>query len=115
MLKTHVMKLNTENTNCFIYETDESATADRLLIELLGGVRVEGLDRMRVTMKVSVVKRKHPLYINELADLAVRHNLDLYNDTQVEKFVRRVAEKLEVGSIAPTKAIFSTQGVLSRK
>lgn len=99
MLKTHVMKLNTENTNCFIYTTDE------LLIELLGGIRVEGLDRMRVTMKVSVVKRKHPQYTNELADLAIRHNLDLYNDTQVEKFVRRVAEKLEVGSIALTKAI----------
>lgn len=99
MLKTHVMKLNTENTNCFIYETEE------LLIELLGGVRVEGLDRMRVTMKVSVVNRKHPHYTNELADLAIRHNLDLYNDTQVEKFVRRVAEKLEVGSIALTKAI----------
>ncbi|MFN3664863.1 MAG: hypothetical protein ACK4S0_01815 [Sediminibacterium sp.] len=77
------MKMNTENANCFIYETDE------LLIELLGGVRVEGLDRMRVTMKVSVVNRKHPnnavgtspQYTNELADLAIRHNLDLYNDT----------------------------------
>lgn len=91
--------MNTENTNCFIYETEE------LLIELLGGIRVEGLDRMRVTMKVSVVNRKHLHYTNELADLAIRHNLDLYNDTQVEKFVRRVAEKLEVGSIALTKVI----------
>jgi hypothetical protein len=99
MLKTHVMKMNTENANCFIYETEE------LLIELLGGVRIDGLDRMRVTMKVSVVNRKHPQYTSELADLAIRHNLDLYNDTQVEKFVRRVAEKLEVGSIALTKAI----------
>ncbi|TDO28707.1 hypothetical protein BC659_0787 [Sediminibacterium goheungense] len=99
MLKTHVMKMNTENTNCFIYTTDE------LLIELLGGVRVEGLDRMRVTMKVSVKNRKQKLYTSELADLAIRHNLDLYNDTQVEKFVRRVAEKLEVGSITLTKAI----------
>lgn len=75
MLKTHVMKLNTENANCFIYETEE------LLIELLGGVRVEGLDRMRVTIKVSVVNRKYPQYTNELTDLAIRHNLDLYNDT----------------------------------
>ncbi len=99
MFKTYVMKLNTENTNCFVYETEE------LLIELLGGVRVEGLDRMRVTMKLSVVNRKHPQYTSELADLAIRHNLDLYNDTQVEKFVRRVAEKLEVGSIELTKAI----------
>jgi hypothetical protein len=60
---------------------------------------------MRVTIKVTVVKRKHPNQVGELAGLAVRHNLDLYNDTQVEKFVRRVAEKLEVGSIAITKAL----------
>jgi hypothetical protein len=54
MLKTHVMEMNTENANCFVYTTDE------LVIELLGGVRVEGLDRMRVTMKVSVVNRNPP-------------------------------------------------------
>jgi hypothetical protein len=86
--------LNTTNPNCFVYEAGE------LLIELLGGVRVDTLDRMRVTMKVMVVNRK-------LGDeeLAVRHNLDLYNDIQVEKFVRRVAERLEIGSIAITKAI----------
>ena len=95
------MELNTTNPNCFSYQTEE------LLIELLGGVRIEGLDRMRVTMKVTVTNRKHSSYLTnpELAGLSVRHNLDLYNDTQVEKFVRRVAEKLETGSIALTKAI----------
>jgi len=93
------MKLKTENHNCFWYETDE------LQIELLGGVRIDTLDRMRVTIKVSVTNRKHPQYTSELAEIAVRHNLDLYNDTQLEKFIRRVAEKLEVGSIAVTKAI----------
>ncbi|HEX7845454.1 MAG TPA: hypothetical protein VF476_06585 [Chitinophagaceae bacterium] len=95
------MELNTTNPHCFNYKTEE------LLIELLGGVRVEGLDRMRVTIKVTVINRKHKEYLNneELAGLSVRHNLDLYNDTQVEKFVRRVAEKLETGSIAIAKAI----------
>ena len=47
------MELNTINPHCFIYQTEE------LLIELLGGVSVEGLDRMRVTMKVTIVDRKH--------------------------------------------------------
>jgi hypothetical protein len=95
------MTLNTTNPHCFTYSTDE------LLIELLGGVRIDTLDRMRVTIKVAVVNRKLAGYLNnpELAGLSVRHNLDLYNDTQVEKFVRRVAEKLETGSIAITKAI----------
>jgi hypothetical protein len=100
------MKLNTENPNCFIYETEE------LLIELLGGVRIDTLDRMRVTIKVTVINRKHAKYVGELSGLAVRHNLDLYNDTQVEKFIRRVAEKLEIGSIALTKAIADITGEL---
>lgn len=95
------MELNITNPNCFTYHTEE------LLIELLGGIRIEGLDRMRVTMKITVINRKHAGYLTnpELAGLSVRHNLDLYNDTQVEKFVRRVSEKLETGSIALTKAI----------
>lgn len=95
------MILETTNPNCFTYQTEE------LLIELLGGVRVDTLDRMSVTIKVTLVNRKHTGYLSdpELADLSVRHNLDLYNDTQVEKYVRRVAEKLETGSIAVTKAI----------
>lgn len=38
------MKLNTENPNCFTYTTDE------LLIELLGGVRIDILDIMRGTL-----------------------------------------------------------------
>lgn len=91
--------LNTENPNCFMYKTDE------LLIALLGGIRIDTLDRMRVTIKVAVINRQHPQYTSETAELAIRHNLDLYNDTQVEKFIRRIAEKLEVGSIAVTKAI----------
>lgn len=95
------MELNTTNPHCFTYQTEE------LLIELPGGVRIDILDRMRVTIKVTVINRKHTNYLTnpELAGLSVRHNLDLYNDTQVEKYVRRVAEKLETGSIALTKAI----------
>jgi hypothetical protein len=57
--------MNTENPNCFIYETEE------LLIELLGGVRIDTLDRMRVTIKVTVVKRKHRAIESELAGLSV--------------------------------------------
>lgn len=45
------MELNTANPHCFTSQTDE------LLIEMLGGVRIETLDRMRVTIKVTVVNR----------------------------------------------------------
>lgn len=63
--------MNTENPNCFVYEAGE------LLIELLGGVRIDTLDRMRVTMKVTVTNRKHKQIESELAELAVCHNLIL--------------------------------------
>jgi predicted DNA-binding transcriptional regulator len=74
---------NTSNPDQLIYENSI------LTIEILGGVRLEGLDRMRVTLKVS---------LNESEIPPVRHNLDLYNDTQLEKFIRKIAERLEVGT-----------------
>lgn len=64
-----------------------------LEIAVLGGIRLEGLDRMRATLKVQV---EH---------LSIRHNLDLYNDTQTEKLVRKIAERLEVGTSVAAAAL----------
>jgi len=99
--------INTENPEHIIYETEELGFA------ILGGIKLEGLDRLRVTLKIEVVNRKFEHYLNnpEIANLAVRHNLDLYNDTQVEKLIRRVAERLEIGtsSIAQNLAEITSQ------
>lgn len=65
-------------------------------IEALGGIRLEGLDRMRVTLKVALEESGLP---------PVRHNLDLYNDSQLEKMVRRIAERLEVGTSITAQAL----------
>mgnify|MGYP001021334229 CR=1 FL=1 len=62
-------------------------------ITILGGIRLEGLDRMRVTLKIQV---EH---------LSLRHSLDLYNDNQLEKLVRKVADKLEVGTSVTTATL----------
>ena len=77
-------------------ENFNSQNADQLIyahafltLTVLGGIKLEGLDRMRVTLKVELNQSSRP---------AVRHNLDLYNDTQLEKFIRKVAEKHEVGT-----------------
>lgn len=59
---------NTTNPERLVYDNS------LLSIEVLGGVRLEGLDRMRVTLKVS---------LNESEIPPLRHNLDLYNDTQL--------------------------------
>lgn len=76
-------KLNTTDPNLLSYEHDI------LRIEVPGGVKLEGLDRMRVTLKVELKDSPRP---------PVRHNLDLYNDNQLEKFIRKVAERLEIGT-----------------
>lgn len=60
------MKLNTEDLHLFVYEERE------LRVELLGSVRMDTLERMRVTIKVSVTNMTHPQYTSEAASLAVR-------------------------------------------
>jgi hypothetical protein len=94
-------QLNTSNPDAIVYQTEE------LGFTVLGGIRLDGLDRLRVTLKIEVVNRKFVHYLNspELAALAIRHNIDLYNDTQVEKLIRRTAERLETGISALTGAI----------
>ncbi|MCP3850054.1 MAG: hypothetical protein GY694_07430 [Gammaproteobacteria bacterium] len=71
------------NPDALIYENE------LLRMTVLGGIRLEGLDRLRATMKVELKESARP---------PVRHNLDLYNDNQLEKFIRKCAERLEIGT-----------------
>jgi len=76
-------KLNTSNPESLEYVND------LLKQTVLGGIKLEGLDRMRVTLKVELKDSSRP---------PIRHNLDLYNDSQCEKLIRRIAERLEIGT-----------------
>ncbi len=95
------IKLDITNPNAITYITEE------LGFTILGGIRMDGLDRLRVTIRIEVINRKFEHYMNnaDLAALPVNHNLDLYNDVQVEKLIRKTAERLEVGTLQITKAI----------
>ena len=79
--------LNTTNQDHITYSHPP------LDMAVLGGIRLEGLDRMRVTLKVQV---EH---------LSIRHNLDLYNDNQTEKLIRKIAERLEIGTSVAAAAL----------
>jgi predicted transcriptional regulator len=76
-------KFNTTNPESLIYQNE------MLKLTVLGGIKLDGLDRMRSTLKIELKQSSVP---------PVRHNLDLYNDNQTEKLIRKTAEKLEIGT-----------------
>jgi hypothetical protein len=76
-------KFNIANPESLIYQNEI------LQLTVLGGIKLDGLDRMRATLKIELKNTSIP---------PVRHNLDLYNDTQTEKLIRKTAEKLEIGT-----------------
>ena len=76
----NVSRLITENVELLVFGNGV------IQIQVLGGIRLEGLDRMRVTLKL-VYQQK-----------TLRHNLDLYNDDQVDRLVKKVCNRMELGS-----------------
>lgn len=76
-------KFNSTNPDSLVYQNE------MLKLTVLGGIKLEGLDRMRATLKLQLQNSSVP---------PVRHNLDLYNDNQLEKLVRKTAERLETGT-----------------
>lgn len=74
--------LNTTNPNHYIYETKH------LKISILGGIRFNNLEALRVTLGIQKIGKEQVL----------RQNIDLYNDTSIEKLTRKVAERLEIGT-----------------
>jgi len=74
--------LDTSNPNNYEYITKH------LELHVLGGIKTNKLESLRITLSIQKLKQENIL----------RHTLDLYNDNQVEKFVRKVAERLEIGT-----------------
>jgi hypothetical protein len=91
---TDLYQLNTANKDALTFTTEEIG------FTILGGINTNHLDRMRVTLKIEVLNRKYPDFMNneELAGIALRANVDLYHDVQTEKLIRRTAERLEIGT-----------------
>lgn len=103
-------KINTTNSEAISYTTEETGYT------VLGGIRLEGLDRLRITIKVEVINRKLVYYLNnpDIANLAIRQNLDLYSITQVEKLARLVAERLEISVTQVSKDLSDITSELER-
>lgn len=74
-------QFSSQNHEALTYETTE------LHITVLGGIKISGLERMKVTLKIQI-KTSHyaPL----------RQHLDLYNNDQLTRLIRTVNEQLDI-------------------
>ncbi len=85
-------KLDTRNAELLIYDNCE------LYFEILGGIKITGLDRMKVTLKV-----QHKEKINQ----PQWYSIDLYNQGQREQTVNNVAETYEVSAQTTTQTFIN--------
>ncbi|SEC76264.1 hypothetical protein SAMN04489761_3504 [Tenacibaculum sp. MAR_2009_124] len=86
-------KLNTSKANDYVYKTKE------LELHVLGGLQLNKLESLRVTLSIEKLQKGKSV-LNVL-----RQSVDLYNDNQVEKLVRKCAERLEIGTSIIRKAL----------
>jgi DNA primase len=73
-------KLDTKNQELLIYDNCE------LRIEVWGGIKITGLDRMKVTLKV--------LHLHKQL-LPIRDTLDLYSRQQTEQLIQTISENFD--------------------
>lgn len=76
------MALDVANPNNYQYRTEY------LEIHVLGGIKTTKLETLRITLSIQKPKSHN----------IIRHSIDLYNDNQTERLVRKTAERLEVGT-----------------
>jgi len=83
-------RLITANPELLVYDSGE------LLITVLGGIKLTGLDRMKVTLKVEHKAK---------GCLPVRHHLDLYNHPHTEQLINKIAESFDMATQVATHTI----------
>lgn len=85
-------KLNTKNPEFITFTTNE------LQIIILGGINLQQLDRLRITVKITRTDTNDPLH-------SIRHTIDLYHSDYLEKFINKASEQLEAGTNTIRRAI----------
>jgi DNA primase len=90
-------KLDTRNPVFITYTTEE------LQIIILGGVNLQQIDRLRITIKISRRDTGDPLH-------SIRHTLDLYQSDYLEKFINKASDQLETGTNVLRRALADLTG-----
>ncbi|MFD0963217.1 hypothetical protein [Pseudofulvibacter geojedonensis] len=73
------------------------AEYEALNFSILGGIDYASHDTLRVTLKVNKPDSNY----------SIRHNIDLYNGNQTERFVVRMSEELEIGILSVRQTLIT--------
>ncbi|MEN5194500.1 hypothetical protein [Sphingobacterium faecium] len=76
-------RLITDNPELLLY------TEGNIYITVLGGIKLTVIDRLRLTLNITVTGKTEKAY---------RHNLDLYNGIQCGQLVERTSVELQLKS-----------------
>jgi hypothetical protein len=90
-------KLIAENAELLMY------LEGQLHITVLGGIKLTGLDRLKVTLKITRSGHRENSF---------RHNLDLYNSMQTEQLIGKSAEALDVPAGEVSRTVNGLVGAL---
>ena len=94
-----IPKLITENPELLLY------LDGKLHITVLGGIKLTGFDRLKVTLKLIMTDDKQTVF---------RHTLDLYNSIQIEQLIEKSADALEIGAREISAAVGQLTTALER-
>jgi DNA primase catalytic core len=86
IIPSSVTKLDTRNPELLIYDNCQ------LRIEVWGGIKITGLDRMKVTLKV---QHKASPAGGGWRGLPIRDTLDLYSRQQTENLIQTISENFD--------------------
>ncbi len=90
-------KLNHHNPEYVTWKYEE------LLFAILGGIRIEGLHSMRITLKTEF--KTYP---------AIRHTVDLYNDNQTSTLIKKIAERFMLSTTYVGKAFIDLTEIIEQ-
>jgi len=83
-------KLNTTHQDLLSYETE------KLSIQVMGGIKITNLDKLRVTLKIESKLEE---------DIPIRESLDLYHGRSVDQLQKRMSEDMQLNQSETRKVI----------
>ena len=97
---TSNQQLDTKNPEYIVY------TTPILEITILGGIPIHNLDKLKVTLRINPQNNTNPFYILR------QSHIDLYDDDALNKLIRKVTERLELGTKETQSVLYALIALL---